>query len=51
MAGFHKGWSGSPFHIGYNANEGMDMGADGARAPSGPRIGSGGTREARRNGG
>ena len=36
--GFHKGWSGSPAHTGYNANEGID-----ARPPSemGPRIGAG----------
>ena len=41
MAGFHKGWSGSPFHTGYNANEGMDTGEDGKRADDGPRIGPG----------
>ncbi len=51
--GFHKGWSGSPAHTGYEANEGID-----ARPPSerGPRIGAGvlGTRvemEVERDGG
>jgi hypothetical protein len=39
--GFHKGWSGSPFHTGYEANEGVDLSADGARAEGGPRIGAG----------
>lgn len=36
--GFHKGWSGSPFHTGYEANEGYE-----AQPPSdrGPRIGAG----------
>ena len=40
MVGFRKGWSGSPFHTGYEANEGMDLG-DAKRAESGPRIGAG----------
>ena len=39
-AKFRKGWSGSPFHLGYDANEGM--GAPGtAEMETGPRIGSG----------
>jgi hypothetical protein len=40
MAGFHKGWSGSPFHTGYNANKGMDTG-DAEEGDDGPRIGPG----------
>ena len=40
MAGFHKGWSGSPFHTGYNADDGMDMG-EASKREDGPRIGPG----------
>lgn len=40
MAGFHKGWSGSPFHTGYNTDEGMDIG-DAQRGDDGPRVGPG----------
>lgn len=40
-ARFRKGWSGSPFHLGYNANEGMDLTPDGRLSEEGPRIGPG----------
>jgi hypothetical protein len=39
--GFHKGWSGSPFHTGYEGNKGAETGPDGKPSERGPRIGSG----------
>jgi hypothetical protein len=36
--GFHRGWSGSPAHTGYDANSGMDAPAG---SEAGPRIGPG----------
>lgn len=39
--GFHKGWSGSPFHTGYVGNEGIEIGPGGKPSERGPRIGSG----------
>lgn len=40
-AGFHKGWSGSPFQTGYNANQGMDLGPGGKSSDEMPRVGPG----------
>lgn len=39
--GFHKGWSGSPFHIGYDADEGIEMGPGGKPSERGPKVGAG----------
>jgi hypothetical protein len=41
MVGFRKGWSGSPFHTGYDANTGMDAGPMAAGSERGPAIGPG----------